>query len=60
MKNRLKVINSLQDFGCAKLSHLQRLFGNQNDNFKNILYSNMVSRKGNILCIIRERSMIIC
>lgn len=48
MEDRLKVINFLQDFGCAKLSHLQKLFGNENDNFKNILYNNMVSKKGDI------------
>ncbi len=48
MVDRLKVINFLQDFGCAKLSHLQKLFGNENDNFKNILYSNVVSKKGDI------------
>ena len=36
MEDRLKVINFLQDFSCAKLSHLQKLFGNENDNFKNI------------------------
>ncbi|MCI8470453.1 MAG: hypothetical protein HFJ35_03025 [Clostridia bacterium] len=48
MVDRQKVINFLQDFGCAKLSHLQKLFGDENDNFKNILYSNMVSKKGDI------------
>lgn len=48
MVDRLKVINFLQDFGCAKLSHLQKLFGDENDNFKNILNSNMVSKKGDI------------
>lgn len=48
MVDRLKVINFLQDFGCAKLSHLQKLFGDENDNFKNILYSNVVSTKGDI------------
>lgn len=48
MVDRLKVINFLQDFGCAKLRHLQELFGDENDNFKNILYSNIVSKKGDI------------
>lgn len=48
MVDRLKVINFLQDFGCAKLAHLQKLFGDGNDNFRNILYSNMVSKKGDI------------
>ena len=42
MVDRLKVINFLQDFGCAKLSHLQKLFGDEDDNFKNILYSLLV------------------
>lgn len=31
-----------------KLSRLQKLFRDENDNFKNILYSNMVSKKGDI------------
>lgn len=48
MINELKVINFLQDFGCARVEHLQKLFNNENDNFKNILSSNMVSRKGDI------------
>ena len=48
MVDRLKVINFLQDFGCAKLRHLQKLFGDENDNFKNILNGNMVSKKGDI------------
>lgn len=51
MEDRLKVINFLQDFGCAKLNHLQKLFGDENDNFKNILYSNMISKKGEILIL---------
>ena len=48
MIDRLKVINFLQDFGCAKLSHLQQLFEDKNDNFKNILHSNVISKKGDI------------
>lgn len=48
MINDLKVINFLQDFGCARLEHLQKLFGNENNNFKNILSSNMVSKKGDV------------
>ena len=48
MDNKLKVINFLQDFGCAKLEHLQKLFGKKNNNFKSILNSNMVSKKGDI------------
>ncbi len=48
MVDKLKVINFLQDFGCAKLNHLQILFNSPEDNFKNILSSNMVSRKVDI------------
>lgn len=48
MIDKLKIINFLQDFGCAKLEHLQKLFGDQNNNFRNILGSDMVSKKGNI------------
>ena len=48
MVDRIKVINFLQDFGCAKLEHLQILFNDTTDNFKNILSSNMVSKKGDI------------
>lgn len=48
MIDKLKVLNFLQDFGCAKLEHLQILFDSKNDNFKSILSSNMVSKKGNI------------
>lgn len=46
--DKLKVINFLQDFGCAKLEHLQILFDTKNNNFKNILSSNMVHKKGDI------------
>lgn len=48
MINKLEVINFMQDFGCAKLEHLQTLFNARNDNFKNILTSNIVSKKNNI------------
>ena len=48
MEDKLKVINFLQDFGCAKLEHLQKLFGEKNNNFKSILSSNMISKKGDI------------
>lgn len=48
MIDKLKVINFLQDFGCAKLEHLQKLYNDPNNNFKNILVSNMVSKKGDI------------
>ena len=52
MIDKLKVLNFLQDFGCAKLEHLQILFDGKNDNFKSILSSNMVSKKGDILSVI--------
>lgn len=48
MVDKLKVINFLQDFGCARLDQLQILFKDKNNNFKSILDSNMVSKKGNI------------
>lgn len=48
MVDSMKVINFLQDFGCARLEHLQKLYSNEKDNFKNILASNMVSIKGDI------------
>lgn len=48
MVDNLKVINFLQDFGCARLSHLQILYNAKNDNFKNVLNGNMISKKGNI------------
>ena len=48
MVNKLKVINFLQDFGCARLSHLQKLYGDENNNFKNVLDGNIVSKKGDI------------
>ena len=44
MDDNLKIINFLQDFGCAKLEHLQKLFGRKNNNFKSILSGNMISR----------------
>lgn len=44
----IKVLNFIQDFGCAKIKHLQILFNNKNNNFKNVLESNMVSKKGDI------------
>ncbi len=48
MVDKLKVINFLQDFGCAKLEHLQILYDAPKDNFKKILLGNMISKKGNI------------
>lgn len=48
MVDKLKVINFLQDFGCARLDQLQKLYNAPEDNFKNILTGNMVSRKGDV------------
>ena len=39
----------MQDFGCAKIEHLQILFNDKNNNFKNILDSNMISKKGDTM-----------
>lgn len=48
MVDKIKVINFLQDFGCAKLEQLQILFNDKTENFKSILSSNMISKKDNI------------
>lgn len=48
MVDKLKVINFLQDFGCARLNQLQILYNDEKNNFNNILNGNMVSKKGNI------------
>lgn len=48
MYNKEKVINFLQDFGAARIDQLQRLFNEYNNNFRDILSSNMVSKKGDI------------
>ena len=48
MVDKLKVINFIQDFGCARLSHLQILYDDKNNNFKNVLDGNMVSKKGDV------------
>ena len=45
---KIKILNFLQDFGCARLNQLQILFDDTNNNFKNILDSNMVSKKGDV------------
>lgn len=45
---RIKIINFLQDFGCATLKQLQVLYNKPNDNFKDILTGNFVSKKGDI------------
>ena len=46
---KIKVVNFLQDFGCARINQLQILYDDKNNSFKNILASNMVSKKGDIL-----------
>ena len=48
MVDNLKVINFLQDFGCARLKHLQILFEDKKNNFKSILNSNMVTKKEDV------------
>ena len=45
---KIKIINFIQDFGCCTLKHLQILFNRPNDNFKDILQSNFVSKKDGI------------
>ena len=47
-EKKLKIINFLQDFGCATLEQLELLFFEKENNFKDILKSNIASRKGNI------------
>lgn len=48
MNYDLKIINFIQDFGCATLKQLQILFNRPNDNLKNILSSNVISKKNDI------------
>ncbi len=48
MVDKTKVMNFIQDFGCSRLNQLQTLFNDKNNNFKNVLDSNMVSKKGDI------------
>ena len=47
-EKKLKIINFLQDFGCATIEQLQTLFYEKDNNFKDILRSNVASKKGNI------------
>lgn len=54
--DRLKVINFLQDFGCATLEQLQILFDDKKNNFKNILTENVISKKDNVF--VHNRSKI--
>lgn len=46
--DNLKIINFLQDFGCARINQLQVLFNEYHNNFKNVLSSNMATKKGDI------------
>lgn len=46
---KVKIINFIQDFGCCTLKQLQILFDMPNNNFKDILQSNFVSKKGEII-----------
>lgn len=48
MIDKLKVINFLQDFGCARLSQLQILYNDEKNNFNSVLSGRMVSKKGDI------------
>lgn len=48
MADNIKIINFLQDFGCARQDQLQILFNDSNNNFKNILNSRVVSKKKDI------------
>ena len=57
MIDNLKIINFLQDFGCTKLEHLQILFDNTDNNFKSILKSNVITKKGDIfVCLVGEHT----
>lgn len=49
MIDNLKVINFLQDFGCAKITQLQNLFKTPNENFKSVLNTGVISKKKDIL-----------
>lgn len=48
MVDKLKVINFLQDFGCATLEQLQVLFNDKTNNFKSVLDGRVISKKDNI------------
>ena len=47
-KKKLNPIDFIQDFGCARLEQLQILFDEPNNNFKKLLYGNMISKKDDI------------
>lgn len=48
MVEKIKVINFLQDFGCARLNQLQILYNDEKNNFKSVLSGRMVSKKDDI------------
>lgn len=62
MVDEQKVINFIHDFGCARLRHLQILFDDKHSNFKQILKSNMVSKRDDIFVhntrVINEKMLI--
>ena len=43
-----KVANFIQDFGCVRVDQLQKIFDDKNNNFKSLLSTNMISKKGDI------------
>ena len=45
---QLKVLNFLQDYGCARLDQLQILFDSPNYNFNKLLRTPFISKKGNV------------
>lgn len=49
MIDKTKVINSLQNFGCARLDQLHILFNDNMEKFNSLLSNNMVIKKDNIL-----------
>ena len=48
MDREKNVLNFIQDFGCAKLEHLQVIFDDRKNNFKFLLSTGMVSKKEDI------------
>ena len=47
-EERIKIINFLQDFGCCSIRQLQILFNKPNNNFKDILIGDYITKKGEI------------
>lgn len=45
---QLKILNFLQDYGCARLDQLQILFDSPNDSFNKLLRTHFISKKDNI------------